>query len=77
MILAKKIFDTSKKNKVSFFTGVPDSVLKNLSNYFGKFSENELTSFKPNDFDTISNIFWNSCDNINDQDYLKKKRTFG
>ena len=36
MILAKKIFDNLKKNKVSFFTGVPDSVLKNLSNYFGK-----------------------------------------
>ncbi len=41
MILAKKIFDTLKKNKVSFFTGVPDSVLKNLSNYFGKLKKNK------------------------------------
>ena len=41
MILAKKIFDTLKKNKVSFFIGVPDSVLKNLSNYFGKLKKNK------------------------------------
>ena len=44
MILAKKIFDTLKKNKVSFFTGVPDSVLKNLSNYFGKLKKNKSMS---------------------------------
>ena len=36
MILAKDLSNTLKKNKINFFTGVPDSVLKNLSNNFGK-----------------------------------------
>ena len=34
MILVKDFLNTLKKNKISFFTGVPDSVLKNLSNHF-------------------------------------------
>ena len=37
MILVKELFNTLKKNKISFFTGVPDSVLKNLLSYFNKF----------------------------------------
>ena len=41
MILAKKIFDILKKNKISFFVGVPDSILKNLSNYFGRLKKNK------------------------------------
>jgi phosphonopyruvate decarboxylase len=35
MIFVKQLFDTLIKNKISFFTGVPDSVLKNLINCFG------------------------------------------
>ena len=34
MILVKELLNTLKKNKISFYTGVPDSVLKDLSNYF-------------------------------------------
>ena len=36
MIQSKNIFEVLKKNKISFFTGVPDSVLKNLSYEFKK-----------------------------------------
>ena len=36
MILVKELLNTLKKNKISFYTGVPDSVLKNLSNYFDR-----------------------------------------
>ena len=36
MILAKNIIQVLKKNKINFFTGVPDSVLKNLSSEFKK-----------------------------------------
>ena len=32
MILAKDLLKTLKSNKINFFTGVPDSILKNLSN---------------------------------------------
>ena len=31
MILVENLLKTLKKNKISFFSGVPDSVLKNLS----------------------------------------------
>ena len=30
-----------KKNKISFFVGIPDSILKNLSNYFGRLKKNK------------------------------------
>ena len=36
MILVNELLNTLKKNKISFYTGVPDSVLKNLSNYFDR-----------------------------------------
>ena len=36
MILVKELLNTLKKNKISFYTGVPDSVLKNLSNYLDR-----------------------------------------
>ena len=39
MILIKKLSNTFKKNKISFFTGVPDSVLKNLLSSFGKLNK--------------------------------------
>ena len=32
MIFIKDIIDTIKNKKISFFTGVPDSILKNLPN---------------------------------------------
>ena len=31
MIYVEKLLSTFKKNKIDFFSGVPDSVLKNLS----------------------------------------------
>ena len=36
MIFAEDIYKVLKKNDIKFFTGVPDSVLKNLSNKFKK-----------------------------------------
>mgnify|MGYP001180394190 FL=1 len=33
MILVENLIKTLKKNKINFFTGVPDSILKNLSYY--------------------------------------------
>ena len=36
MILVKELLNTLKNNKINFFTGVPDSVLKNLSQSFNK-----------------------------------------
>jgi len=36
MIFAEDLLKILKKNEISFFTGVPDSVLKNLSNKFKK-----------------------------------------
>lgn len=38
MILAEDLIDTLKKSKISFFTGVPDSVLKNFTNCLDNFS---------------------------------------
>ena len=34
MIFVEELLNTLKKNRISFYTGVPDSVLKNLSSYF-------------------------------------------
>ena len=36
MIFVQDLINNFKKNKINFYTGVPDSVLKNLSNYFNK-----------------------------------------
>lgn len=36
MISAKKLFDQLIKNGINFFCGVPDSVLKNFTNYLSK-----------------------------------------
>ena len=36
MIYAEDLFFHLKKNKINFFSGVPDSVLKNLVNFFDK-----------------------------------------
>ena len=33
MIIVEKLFNSLKKNNIDFFTGVPDSVLKNFSIY--------------------------------------------
>ena len=35
----KNIFKVLKKNKISFYTGVPDSILKNFSNELSKFDK--------------------------------------
>ena len=34
MIFVEKLLNVLKRNKIHFYTGVPDSVLKNLSSYF-------------------------------------------
>jgi len=39
MIFVEHLLDVLKKNKISFFTGVPDSVLKSLSIYLDKFNK--------------------------------------
>ena len=45
MIKAKKLLKFLKKNKISFFTGVPDSVLKNFTLLLNSFeSKNHITS---------------------------------
>jgi len=36
MIFVQDLLNTLKKNKINFYTGVPDSVLKKLSNHFNK-----------------------------------------
>ncbi len=41
MILSKDLFNNLKKNKISFFVGVPDSILKSLSNHLLKLKNNE------------------------------------
>ena len=36
MILLKDLLNNLKKNNISFFTGVPDSILKDFCNYLTK-----------------------------------------
>ena len=36
MILVKDLLNNLKKNNISFFTGVPDSILKDFCNYLDK-----------------------------------------
>lgn len=36
MVTVENLIKTLKKNKINFFTGVPDSILKNFSNYLDK-----------------------------------------
>ena len=38
MIKAKNLVKILEKNKVNFFTGIPDSILKSLSNHLEKYS---------------------------------------
>ncbi len=42
MINTKKFFVELKKNNIDFFSGVPDSVLKNFSNYLDKFKKKNI-----------------------------------
>jgi phosphonopyruvate decarboxylase len=39
MILVENLIKTLKKNKIDFYTGVPDSILKEFSNYIERFSK--------------------------------------
>ena len=41
MFLIENFINVLKKNNIDFFTGVPDSVLKNLSSYLQKFPKNK------------------------------------
>ena len=41
MILVENLINILKKNKVNFFTGVPDSILKDFSNYVEGFSKKQ------------------------------------
>ena len=38
MILVENLINTLKKNKINFFTGVPDSILKHFSSFIENFS---------------------------------------
>ena len=44
MIQPKELIDLLKRNKINFFTGVPDSVLKNLSPYFEKNKKKHISA---------------------------------
>ena len=39
MIFVENLIQTLKKNKINFFTGVPDSILKNFSNHLEKYPQ--------------------------------------
>ena len=41
MIQVKNLFKILKKNKINFFTGVPDSILKNFSSHLEKLKNNQ------------------------------------
>ena len=41
MILVENLIKILKKNKIDFFTGVPDSILKNFSSKINGFSKNK------------------------------------
>ena len=38
MVFVENLLQTLKKNKISFFSGVPDSVLKHLSTILSKYN---------------------------------------
>ena len=44
MIKSKEFIQLLNKNKINFFTGVPDSILKNLSPYFEKNKKNHINA---------------------------------
>ena len=44
MIKPKDLIKKLNKNKITFFTGVPDSILKNLSPYFEKKNKNHISA---------------------------------
>ena len=50
MIKAKNLIKILEKNKINFFTGVPDSILKSLSSYLEKYSikKHVIASSLPN-----------------------------
>jgi len=39
MIWVEELINILKKNSINFYTGVPDSVLKDLSNYLNKLNK--------------------------------------
>ena len=39
MVLVEKFINVLKQNKITFFTGVPDSVLKSFCYYLDKYSK--------------------------------------
>ena len=42
MILVESLIKILKKNSIDFFTGVPDSVLKNLSTYLNNLKKKNI-----------------------------------
>ena len=44
MIRTRDLIQSLNKNKINFFTGVPDSVLKSLTPYFEKIHKNHKTA---------------------------------
>ena len=43
MIEVKNLINTLKKNKIDFFTGVPDSILKNFSTHLEKYPKKNMS----------------------------------
>ena len=47
MLIIKEIIKILKKNNINFFTGVPDSILKNLSSSLSKLGKkNHIDSYR-------------------------------
>ncbi len=42
MIFVENLIKSLKKNKINFFTGVPDSILKNFSSYLEKYPKKNI-----------------------------------
>ena len=42
MVYVEDLFQTLKKNKINFFTGVPDSVLKKFTNYIDSVNQRNI-----------------------------------
>ena len=62
MIVVKELLNLLKKNKINFFAGVPDSVLKNLLNNF-----NNQNKYKH----VIAVKKGDSCKNVHPQEHLR------
>ena len=49
MIAVEKLFKTLNKNNIKFFSGVPDSILKNFSFYLEKINNIQILLLRTRD----------------------------